>query len=370
MADRLGVRGSVARALGMSKEVFIAFSICVFYGGASLSLGLLNKALLSSYKFNCIFFLLSAQMGLQVALCAFSRDYFGNPLKVPKYDFQLHMKSLPLGLLYVANVGVGLLGLSMVNVPMFFCIRRLVSPTILFYEFLFEGKVAEFNVNAAVGTIMMGTLIAGWDTLNSDIVGYSVTFINNLCTAASSATQKAFSQSVKFENPAFATLYYTSLTGLPVSIMLGLVFGEFDELMAFPSLHDPRFWGGFAIALSLGPVLTYSSILCTTYNSPLAMSVTGNVKDVASTVLGAVLFPGFEPTVKNVGGLSLTFAGAAAYAFFNLKKGQSKAVAAGPTAAGALSTGGAAGSGSPHGAEGDATRLLVDNAPSSGVRVR
>jgi solute carrier family 35 protein len=369
MTDRLGLRGSIARTLGMSKEMFIAFSICVFYGGASLSLGLLNKALLSSYKFNCIFFLLSAQMGLQVALCTFTRDFMGNPLKLPKYDFQLHVKSLPLGLLYVANVGVGLLGLSLVNVPMFFCIRRLVSPTILFYEYMFEGKVAEFNVNAAVGTIMAGTLLAGWDTLNSDIVGYSITFINNLCTAASSATQKAFSQSVKFDNPAFATLYYTSLTGLPVSVLLGAVFGEFGELMAFPSLHDPRFWGGFIIALSLGPVLTYSSILCTTYNSPLAMSVTGNVKDVASTVLGAVLFPGFEPTVKNVGGLSLTFVGAAGYAFFNLKKGQQKGGA--PAGAPAPPGGGTAPNTNSSPRAEDATRLLVaESNNASGVRVR
>jgi solute carrier family 35 protein len=368
MSDRFDFRGTLARSLGMSKDMFIAFSICVFYGGASLSLGLLNKALLSSYTFNCIFFLLSAQMALQVCLCAVTRDFAGNPLKLPKYDFNLHLKSLPLGLLYVANVGVGLLGLSLVNVPMFFCIRRLVSPTILFYEYLFEGKVAEFNVNAAVGTIMAGTLLAGWDTLNADIVGYTITFINNLCTAASSATQKAFSQSVKFDNPAFATLYYTSLTGLPVSLVLGLAFGEFEELMAFAYLYDARFWGGFTVALSLGPVLTYSSILCTTYNSPLAMSVTGNVKDVASTVLGAILFPGFEATVKNVSGLGLTFVGAAGYAYFNLKKGQ-QAPAALPAAAPAAAVSGA----SPRGD--DATRLLVDSAPpnmgsTSGVRVR
>ena len=362
----------IAKALGIPRDTFLSLLVCVFYGTASLSLGLLNKALLSSFKFNCIFFLLAAQMGLQVLLCTISRDFFKNPLSLPKYDRALHLKSLPLGLLYVANVAVGLLGLSLVNVPMFFCIRRLVSPTILLYEYLSEGKVADGGVQAAVGTIMAGTLLAGWDTLNSDIVGYTITFINNLCTAANSATQKHFSQSVKFENPAFATLYYTSLTGLPLALLLSGVFGEFSELMAFPHLYSLQFWGGFSIALSLGPVLTYSSILCTTYNSPLAMSITGNIKDVASTVLGALLFPGFEPTVKNVGGLALTFAGAGAYSWINLKKGQKQAAAA---AAEAAPAGGAVAAKLPAG-EGaspraDEARLLGGEVGgSSGVRVR
>ena len=215
----------------------------------------------------------------------------------------------------------------MVNVPMFFCIRRLVSPTILLYEYLSQGKVADANVQAAVGTIMVGTLIAGWDTLSSDIVGYSITFLNNLCTAASSVSQKAFCDKTKLG--ALGTLYYTSLTALPLSLLMALVFGEFETLMAFKHLHDGGFWFGFAVALSLGPLLTYSSILCTTYNSPLAMSITGNIKDLASTVLGAVLFKGFVATTKSVGGLGLTFVGAGIYSYINLKKGQAKAASAG-----------------------------------------
>lgn len=31
---------------------------------------------------------------------------------------------------------------------------------------------------------MVGTIIAGWETLNSHIVGYVITIFNNICTAA------------------------------------------------------------------------------------------------------------------------------------------------------------------------------------------
>jgi len=312
-----------------SFEMISALAVCVFYGVTSLALGLLNKALLSSYDFKCIFLLLSAQMLLQVILCTVSRDYMRNPAGIPHYDKSVHYESLVLGFTYVANVAVGLVGLSMTTVPLFFCIRRLVSPIILIYEYVWLSKVAEPNIQVAVGTIVVGTIIAGWDTLSSDIVGYSVTFLNNLCTAASSVSQKTFCDKTKLG--ALGTLYYTSLTALPLSILMALVFGEVEALMAYEHLYNSGFWFGFAVALSLGPLLTYSSILCTTYNSPLAMSITGNIKDLASTVLGAILFKGFVATTKSVGGLTLTFIGAAIYSYYNLKKGQAKAAAGVPS---------------------------------------
>lgn len=86
--------------------------VCVFYGTVSLALGLVNKAVLSSYSFNCIFLLLTTQMLLQVIMCTVSRDYMGNPAGLPKYDKVVHMESLTVGFAYVANVAVGMLGVS------------------------------------------------------------------------------------------------------------------------------------------------------------------------------------------------------------------------------------------------------------------
>jgi solute carrier family 35 protein len=344
----------------MDRQLFLSLAVCVFYGTASLSIGLVNKALLSSFKFNCIFLLLATQMLLQLVMCTVSRDVFRNPFKVPAYDRATHVASLRLGVLYVANVAVGLVGLSMVNVPMFFCIRRLVSPTILAYEFLFLGKTADAGIQGAVAVIVAGTLLAGWDTLSSDLRGYTVTMVNNLCTAASSVAQKQFSDSTKLG--ALGTLYYTSLTALPICVALGLATGEVATLAAFEHVAEPRFWAGFSVSLALGPLLTYSSILCTTYNSPLAMSITGNVKDLASTMLGAVLFPGFEATAKNVGGLAITFVGAGLYSYINLQKGMRAAAGAAAAASAAA-----------HADEPKAVAVLMGGgaeSPAGGVRGR
>jgi hypothetical protein len=43
------------------------------------------------------------------------------------------------------------------------------------------------------------------------------------------------------------------------------------------------------VSSALGVLMTYSTVLCNSYNSPLATSVTGNTKDVVSTLIG--VFP-------------------------------------------------------------------------------
>jgi solute carrier family 35 len=223
-----------------------------------------------------------------------------------------------MGVLYVGNVGCGLVGLQLVNVPMFFALRRLVSPMILVYEYVALGKIADPSVRGAIGVIMVGTIIAGWDSLGNDILGYIITMLNNLFTAAASVMQKQFSDAQKLST--FSIVYYNAIVACPLTLACALVTGEFTTLMKFEYLYDPKFLFAFFISSVMGLLLTYSSMLCTTYNSPLATSVTGNVKDVVTTVYGAIAFSGFVATVKSVGGLVLSFTGAFIYSYVNLKK--------------------------------------------------
>jgi hypothetical protein len=42
-----------------------------------------------------------------------------------------------------------------------------------------------------------------------------------------------------------------------------------------------------ALSSLLGVLMTYSTVLCNSYNSPLATSITGNTKDIVSTLIGS-----------------------------------------------------------------------------------
>lgn len=74
--------------------------------------------------------------------------------------------------------------MKLVNLPMFFAIRKLVSPTLLAYELAAFGRVPEQEVAVAVGLIAAGVIVAGWDALTADWFGYGVTMVNNLFSAS------------------------------------------------------------------------------------------------------------------------------------------------------------------------------------------
>ena len=126
--------------------------------------------------------------------------------------------------------------------------------------------------------------------------------------------------------------------------------------MRFPGLGDAGFWFGFIISSFMGLILTYSSMLCTIYNSPLATSVAGNAKDIITTgagtcgtlthkickhvslaaysshtlqcsacIAGWFFFGGFKATPRSVTGLTLSFIGAFMYSAVNLMKARQNA---------------------------------------------
>lgn len=312
--------------LGLPHALVVSLSVCLFYASSSIAISMLNKAILSSYNFSCFFFMLAAQLAMTLTFCVVSRDYAGNPFRLPIFDMAIYRASIPMAAAYIANVCLGLLGMQMVNIPMFFCIRRTAAAFILLYEYVSMGRVAEFNVRSAVGIICLGAIVAGWESLSADVIGYGVTFANNLATAAASVMQKQFADSTKLGGTGgpFGIMYYQALTALPVCVVLSLATGEMPTLMAFEHLWDAAFWMAFILASVMGLLLSYSSLLCTTHNSPLATSITGNLKDVVITVAGAIMFSGFKATTTSVSGLMISFSGSGLYSYINLKKALAK----------------------------------------------
>ena len=115
----------------------------------------------------------------------------------------------------------------------------------------------------------------------------------------------------------FGMVYYNSLTALPLSAILVVLSGELSYLQSFPGYSVP-FWGATALASCLGVVMTFAVFWCTTTNSPVVTSVAGNMKDVISTFVGAILFPGFVATPRSVAGLAVAFSGTSLYTYAKL----------------------------------------------------
>ena len=89
---------------------------------------------------------------------------------------------------------------------------------------------------------------------------------------------------------------------------------ELAAALSSPLLRDPRFVAFLVLSASQAFLLNAAIFWCTTANSPLATSVTGQLKDAATTAAGLVLFGDVVFSSKNLAGVALSLAGGIGYA--------------------------------------------------------
>ncbi len=296
-------RASVVRSVTISA----AFAI------TSMMTSFTFKAIFSSYKFEASFTLLGCQMALTLLFCRFLKAACkGVPgLEVPDLDPAVARRGVFAGLLFVVNIAVGFAGLRRVNIPMFLTVRRTTTVFTLAAEYLMLGKVASGTVQFGIALTVLGALIAGYDSLGADLVGYMWTLGNNAATAASWSATKRFSDECRVKG--FGLTFYNALVALPMCVAGAVLTGEVAYLASYPHLTSPDFLAALLAASALGVGMNYVVFLCTTSTSPLATAVTGNVKDILATVLGAWLFGDFVPTAPRILGILVSFLGSGVF---------------------------------------------------------
>ena len=135
------------------------------------------------------------------------------------------------------NIVVGWYGLQLVNIPLFLCIRRTTTAFTLLTEYLILGRRQSVAVMLAVGLIMLGALVAGWESLQSDWLGLSYTLLNNVLTAVAMAVTKRFSD--KTGTSGFGLVFYNSLVTLPLCLLGATIFREWSYTLNYPRVMEP-----------------------------------------------------------------------------------------------------------------------------------
>lgn len=243
---------------------------CFAYAVVACSLSLVNKHLFSVEGFRQVCALLVAQQLCTVVLIPI---VFGTI----KWNWATVRQVAPLTCINVVNVLVGFEALRRVDVPMFLVLRRLTTPTVMLVEWLWTGSVAPRSIRACIALSMFGSLIAGSGDLGYDSMGYGLTFLNNACTASYLLLLQQISL------PPLELMYYNGAMSLPALLVLALATVDMDDLIGSLSV-----W--FVLSSIMGVVYVTVLTKCTKEHSALATSVTGNVKDGVTTVLGFLLF--------------------------------------------------------------------------------
>jgi solute carrier family 35 protein len=164
----------------------LAIQICVFYGLCSISMGFVNKTVLSSYKFDCVFFLLLSQRCLCLLFtCCASRpevgiiDSFG-----PLLPSERIVRSVgPLTALDIANVVAGLVGLKMISIPIFYAFRKLTTLCVLALDVCLRGQTAKPSLVLSLTAMVVGSGWAGFFDSNGTAAGYAFVLVNDVLTA-------------------------------------------------------------------------------------------------------------------------------------------------------------------------------------------
>jgi hypothetical protein len=99
-----------------------------------------------------------------------------------------------------------------------------------------------------------------------------------------------------------------------VTLYTGEIYLLTDILKIEDFTHRVWFISYIAISGFMGIVITVSILLVCTLCNPVAVNITGTIKDVALTYVGFVFFKNVVLSFNVLGGLFLSFFGATTYA--------------------------------------------------------
>lgn len=234
-------------------------------------------------------------------------------LQFSSFDRKLAMKALPLSICFVANIVVSICALGLVNIPMFTALRRLTVLCVIFNEALMLHKRPTILISLSVCIMILGSLIGGWGDLAYDPVGYLLVLLNNAITATYLVLIKRTIGETCLKDDSNGIIYYNSLLAVPCLLIVAWANGEIMDVPQFPHLASPSFQGAFVISALLSFALNYTIFWCTKVNSALTTSVTGQAKNILTTLVSMLAFT-MKITPMLLMGLCVGLCGSALYA--------------------------------------------------------
>ncbi|EGC37582.1 hypothetical protein DICPUDRAFT_149816 [Dictyostelium purpureum] len=264
-----------------NKGFFVAFA----YGVTSVSITFFNKAVLNYYNFNYSNSLTLGQMIFSLFFLVIMKQF--GYISYPDLNIDLCKKLLSLSLLFILMVVSGLAALAKTNVPLFSALRRLSTLIVIAGERALLGKVTPANETQSVVIMVLGALIAGWGDVTFDVVGSIYILFNCFVTAGYLIFIAKKTKETQLNT--FGLMFYCNILSMPATILLTYVT-EWEGISSYEGYSDLGFQFCFLMSSVQAFLLNYFIFLCSTLNSPLTTSITGQIKSILQTILGLFMF--------------------------------------------------------------------------------
>ncbi|XP_061784159.1 solute carrier family 35 member D2-like protein isoform X3 [Nerophis lumbriciformis] len=270
-------------------SAFVKLTSALFYAASSLLITVVNKSVLTSFRFPSYMCLGVGQMLTTLAVLQVAK--MSKKVHFQDFDSGIFWKVFPLPLLYMGNHITGLASTKKLSLPMFTVLRKFTILMTMTMEVYLLRKTFPRRLVYSVVTIVFGAVIAASSDLAFDVEAYAFILVNDVFTAASNV--------------------YTKMK-------IG------TEAVTFEDWVDATFVFCFLLSCIMGFVLMYSIVLCSYYNSALTTTVVGAVKNVAVAFIGMFVGGDYLFSWNNFLGLSICLAGGLAYSYltFNTQTSQ------------------------------------------------
>ncbi|XP_019795976.1 nucleotide sugar transporter SLC35D2 isoform X2 [Tursiops truncatus] len=222
----------------------------LFYGTCSFLLVLVNKALLTTYRFPSPIVLGIGQMAVTIMILYVSK--LNKVIHFPDFDKKIPIKLFPLPLLYIGNHISGLSSTSKLSLPMFTVLRKFTIPLTLLLETIILGKQYSLNIIVSVFAIILGAFIAAGSDLAFNLEGYIFVFLNDIFTAANGVYTKQKMDPKELGK--YGVLFYNACFMIIPTLIISVSTGDLRQATEFNQWKNVLFIIQFLLSCFLGPV--------------------------------------------------------------------------------------------------------------------
>eukprot|EP01133_Synstelium_polycarpum_P015026 gene15026-17773_t len=247
-------------------ETYKGFLVALGYGLTSVSITFFNKAVLTHYGYN-------------------------------------YSNALTLAVLFILMVVSGLAALAKTNVPLFSALRRLSTLIVIIGERVLLEKITPMDEIQSVIVMVVGAMIAGWGDVTFDFVGSLYIFFNCIVTAGYLIYISKKSKETGLNT--FGLMFYCNILSIPFTAALTWAT-EAEGIINYAGYGDIGFQFCFLMSSVQAFMLNYFIFLCSTFNSPLTTSITGQIKSFLQTIIGLFAFGDVVMTLTLIYGLALS----------------------------------------------------------------